>query len=48
VLAYTLGNPWRRLVLPKEIDQLSLKFDNKIGGVSWIDDVELEPITKGP
>jgi hypothetical protein len=48
VLAHNLGNPRGRLVLPKEIDQPSLKFDNKIGGVAWIDDVELEPITKGP
>jgi len=44
VLAYALGNPWRLLVLPKEIDQPSLKFDNKIGGVAWIDDIELELI----
>ena len=44
---YNLGNLWRRLVPPDEIDQPSLKFDNKIGGVAWIDDVELEPITGG-
>jgi len=44
VLAYTLGNPARRLVLPKEIDLPSLKFDNKIGGMAWIDDIDLELI----
>jgi hypothetical protein len=48
VQAYTLGNPWRRLVLPKEIEQPSLKFNSKIGSVAWIDDLELELTTKGP
>ncbi len=48
MLAHNLGDLLRRLVLPNEIDQSSLKFDNKIEGVAWIDDVELEPITKGP
>jgi tetratricopeptide (TPR) repeat protein len=36
-----------RLLQIQVIRQPSLKFDNKIGGVAWIDDVELEPITKG-
>jgi tetratricopeptide (TPR) repeat protein len=55
---FTGSSPWskvsHKLVVPPEtrllqiqvIRQPSLKFDNKIGGVAWIDDVELEPITK--
>jgi hypothetical protein len=43
VLAHNRGNQWRRLVLPKEVDQRSQKFDNKIGGTAWIDDVKFEP-----
>lgn len=39
--------PETRLLQIQAIRQPSLKFDNKIGGVAWIDDVELEPITKG-
>jgi tetratricopeptide (TPR) repeat protein len=35
-----------RLLRIEVIRQPSLKFDNKIGGVAWIDDVELEPNTK--
>lgn len=56
---FTGSSPWsevsHELVVPPEtrllqiqvIRQPSLKFDNKIGGVSWIDDLRLEPITKG-
>ena len=56
---FTGSSPWsevsHELVVPPEtrllqiqvIRQPSLKFDNKIGGVAWIDDLELEPITKG-
>ncbi len=56
---FTGSSPWsevsHELVVPPEtrllqiqaIRQPSLKFDNKIGGVAWIDDMELEPITKG-
>jgi Tetratricopeptide repeat len=52
-------SPWsevsHKLVVPPEtrllrievIRQPSLKFDNKIGGVAWIDDVKLELIAKG-
>jgi tetratricopeptide (TPR) repeat protein len=39
--------PGTRLLRIEVIRQLSQKFDNKIGGVAWIDDAELEPITKG-
>ena len=36
-----------RLLRIEVIRQPSLKFDNKIGGVAWIDGVRLEPSTKG-
>jgi tetratricopeptide (TPR) repeat protein len=39
-------SPQTRLLRIEVIRQPSLKFDNKIGGVAWIDDVELEPIAK--
>jgi tetratricopeptide (TPR) repeat protein len=39
--------PETRLLQIQAIRQPSLKFDNKIAGVAWIDDVELEPITSG-
>jgi hypothetical protein len=47
VLAYNLGNAGRRLVAPNKIGQPSLKFDIKIGGAAWIDEIKLEPITEG-
>jgi hypothetical protein len=40
--------PGTRLLQIQAIRQPSLKFDNKIGGVAWIDDVELQPITEDP
>jgi hypothetical protein len=45
VLAHNDGDILRPLVLLKGTDQPSQKFDNKIGGVAWIDDLKLEPIT---
>ena len=44
VLPCNRGNLLLRLGLPKEFDQPSQKFDNKIGGVTWIDDLKLEPV----
>jgi len=46
VLAYNLGDVGRRLAAPKKIGQPSLKFDIKIGGAAWIDEIKLEPITE--
>jgi hypothetical protein len=52
-------NPWsevsHEIVVPPEtrllrievIRQLSMKFDNKVSGTAWIDDVKLEWIAKG-
>jgi hypothetical protein len=37
--------PETKLLQIQVIRQSSLKFDNKIGGAAWIDDMELEPIT---
>ena len=54
---FTGSTPWlevsHEIVVPREtrllqiqvIRQPSQKFDNKIGGVGWIDDLKLEPIT---
>lgn len=54
---FTGSNPWSsidhdlvvapntRLLRIEVIRQPSLKFDNKIGGVAWIDNAELEPIS---
>jgi tetratricopeptide (TPR) repeat protein len=39
--------PNTRLLRIQVIRQPSLKFDNKIRGVAWIDDMELKPITGG-
>ena len=37
--------PNTRLLRIEVIRQPSLKFDNKVGGTAWIDDLNLEPIT---
>jgi len=54
---FTGSTPWseaiHEIVVPREtrllqiqvIRQPSQKFDNKIGGAAWIDDLKLEPIT---
>jgi tetratricopeptide (TPR) repeat protein len=54
---FTRSNPWSRVehdlvVTPKTrllrievIRQPSMKFDNKVDGTAWVDDLKLEPIT---
>jgi hypothetical protein len=37
--------PDTSLLQVRVIRQRSMKFDNKIGGVAWIDDLKMEPIT---
>jgi hypothetical protein len=39
--------PETRLLRIEVIRQPSQKFDNKAGGVAWIDNVELKPIAEG-
>ncbi|MGH9678351.1 MAG: hypothetical protein ACRD4Y_00210, partial [Candidatus Acidiferrales bacterium] len=57
---FTGSNPWSevnqdivvgpetKLLQVQVIRQPSLRFDNKIGGVAWIDELKLEPITVLP
>lgn len=37
-----------RLLQVQVIRQRSLRFDNKIGGTAWIDDLSLEEISSHP
>ena len=39
--------PKTRLLRIEVIRQPSMKFDNKVAGTAWIDDLKLEPITGG-
>jgi hypothetical protein len=39
--------PKTRLLRIEVIRQPSMKFDNKVAGTAWMDDLKLEPITGG-